>query len=1246
MDGARRAAGKPIELRLLGPVEASRGTAPLALGGPKPRALLALLALDVGRVVSVDRLVEELWPATPPESAQHAIQVYVSQLRKQLGDAIAREGPGYRLGLDPDDLDIHRFTRLAAEGRDELRGGNAAAATATLHEALALWRGPALADFAYEPFAQTEIARLDDLRFAALEDRIEADLLLGRHAELVSEIEALVEAQPLRERPRALLMRALYLAGRQADALAAYRAARSVFVEELGVEPGPELRELEAAILRQDESLLPDERSPRPAMQFRRLATILFVDVVDSMAMAEALDAEALGVVQRRYFETVSSALTRHGGTVEKYAGDAVMAAFGVPVTHEDDALRAARAALDIRTGVAALSDELEREHGVALEIRIGLAAGEIVAASTASRQRFVAGDAVGVAARLQHEAEPGGIVVGEIVARLLRHAATLESLGTLDVKSRKAPIEMYRLVELTPAAPTFERRLDAPLIGRKRELAALRKALARAKDGGHAQLAVVTGPAGVGKSRLAGELARRARGTSLLWGRCLSYGDGITYWPVREMLAQSTASDERDEMLDALEAETPPPASEIALLFRRFCEASGRKKPLVVVFDDVHWAESTLLDLVEQLAERGEGRILVLCVARDEILEDRPSLVEHEGTELVALEALSRAEAEALLEELGGATLDALQRERLVETAQGNPFFVEQLLALSLEGGLVEQSLPETVQALLAARLDRLGPGERAVLERGSVVGSEFTRDDAVALLDPAAVPTVDAHLRVLAERRFLRPRDGTFAFRHILVQEAVYRAAPKRLRAELHERFAERLDTEYTTLPDLDEFVGYHLEQAHRLRVELGETTRRTEQLAGDAGGRLGAAGFRALKRGDMPATASLLERAVTLLPANGETRWELMCELGIAQHAIGDADSGNSSFAAAVAGAQTAGLRRVELRARLESAYGRLVTQPEGAAENLLAVAEVALPTFETLADERSLARAWLLIGYIRGGLHGNHEAWEAAEERALTYYRRTAFPAGTCLGQIAAALYWGPVPVPAAVAKCQDLLESDGELLTARAAVLVYLGGLHAQAGRFEDAWRLVAEAEHTYEELGATATRFVQCGAVAADVHLLEDRYADAELALREQCAFFDRASDRAHLGVRAAKLAEALYRQDSMDEAEEWLAVARANAASDDVSAQLVLGSVEAKTHARKGALVDAQQRIDEIVRLADTTDGLNQVASTRMALAEVLRATDPDRADEAVEEAVALFERKGNVAGAAQARRLLSLSS
>ena len=344
-------------------------------------------------------------------------------------------------------------------------------------------------------------------------------------------------------------------------------------------------------------------------MQFRRLVTILFADVVESMALAEALDPEALGTVLRSYFETVSTAITRHGGTVEKYVGDAVMAAFGIPVSHEDDVLRAARAALDIRVGVAALNERLVHDHGIGLEVRIGIETGEVVATPTDARQRLVTGEAVGVAARLEQSASADEIVVGEVAARLIDHAARLESLGLLEIKGKREPVQTFRLVEIAPVAPAFERRLDAPLVGRKRELAALRRSLKRAVEGGAARVVVAIGPPGVGKSRLAAELTRRAKGVTTLWGRCLSYGDGITYWPLREALrkrgrATSATPFSRLSRPRHRRRRRRSPGSSASSARR-----GARRARSLLVFDDVHWAEPTLLELVDHLADKGEGQ-------------------------------------------------------------------------------------------------------------------------------------------------------------------------------------------------------------------------------------------------------------------------------------------------------------------------------------------------------------------------------------------------------------------------------------------------------------------------------------------------------------------------------------------------------------------------------------------------------------------------------------------------------------
>ena len=1242
MDGANGVGTSGLEVRLLGPVEAVRDGTVVRLGGPKPRALLVVLALEPGHVVSVDGIVEALWPGDPPDTAAHAVQVYVSQLRKALGPVIATRPPGYVIELAPERVDVHRFLRLAQDGRAALQGGDPTSAEGALREALAVWRGPALADFAYEPFAQTEIARLEELRTVTLEERIEADLALGRHVELVSELEALVAAQPLRERPRAQLMLALYRSGRQADALAAYRTARETLVDELGIDPGVELKALEAAILQQDESLLlEDAPLAKPAMQFRRLVTLLFVDVVESMALATALDPEVLGRVLQSYFETASAAIMRHGGAVEKYAGDAVMAAFGIPVSHEDDALRAARAALDIRAGIAALNEQLAPQHAVTLEIRVGIEAGEVVATPTDGRQRLVTGEAVGIAAKLEQAAGADEIVVGEVAGRLIDHAAVLDPLAEIEIKGRREPVHAYRLVELAPVAPAFERRQEARLVGRKRELAALRRLLKRSADGSEVRVVLVVGSPGVGKSRLAAELTRRAKDADVLWGRCLSYGEGITYWPLREVLEQAAESDERDAVLAAIDAETPPPAPELAWLFRRFCEASARERPLLLVFDDVHWAEPTFLELVEALAEKGAGPISVVCLARDELLEDRSAFLEGQtNASRILLDALSVDETEALLTGLGGTVLESDQRNRIAEAAEGNPLFVEQLLALALEGGLAERPLPETIQALLAARLDRLGPGERAVLERGAVVGKEFAAADVVALLDPSAAPTADAHLQTLVGRGFVRPRvEGVFGFRHVLVQEAVYRSAPKRLRAELHERYADRLDSESPDLPDLDEFVGYHLEQAYRLRLELGESDRHAERLAEDGGRRLGDAGTRALKRGDMPASARLLERAASLLQPRDSRRLELQCNLALALEALHEVDAAVEMLAEVLTEAEQAGDHRMLAWARIELEYGR-VRRTHGTADDLLDAIAAGTPLFESTEDNRLLGRAWLMFGWVHGGSRSNHAAWADAAARALEYYRAAAWPTSTVLGQLAAALYWGSTPVDRVAVRYEELLHAAQDQVGS-AYVQAFLGGVVAQTADFDRARALTTTAGATFDDFGMRTSALTYAAPVLGEIEMLAGDAAAAEHIFRDVCAGLERACDFSHLASRASDLAEALTQLGRLDEAEEWTRLAERHAAVDDTNAQMMWRPVRARILARRGSFEAAKVLAREGVTLADGTDDLNRRAKAYRDLGEVLWRAGSVGEVEAFGRAIQLFEQKGNVAAAASVRSL-----
>src|SRR6266516_200356 len=1137
--GGAVARNEPLELefRLLGPIEVRSPSGPVSLGGGKPRTLLADLLVHLGQVVSVDRLIDDLWGADPPPSARHALEVHVSQLRKTLGGRdgpLVTRAPGYLLEADAACIDAFQFERLLAEARAAV---DPAAAHETLREALALWRGQPLAEFTYEPFAQGEIARLEELRQEAVEHRIETELALGRDAELVGELEALVEASPLRERLRAQLMRALYRSGRQADALAAYRAARHTLVTELGVEPGPELRELEAAILRHDETLARPAAAAAEATPMRKLVTLLFADIVESTALASSVDAETLRRVMQRYFAAVSTVVARHGGTTEKFVGDAVLAAFGTPLAHEDDPLRAARAAVEIRQAVAALDEELERELGLRLELRTGIATGEVLTAGSSGNDPFVTGATVALAARLEQAAAPGEIAVDELSRRLTAHAAVFEPLGALALRGLAEPVAAFRLVEVLPAAAPFARRHDAPLVGRERELGLLRDALGQATVAAELRAVSILGPAGIGKSRLASELVARTHAdATVLVGHCLPYGDGITFWPLREILVSPEAVLESldgaddavavaDRLAVVLGGEGAGTADEIPWAFRRFCESLARRRPLLLVLDDLHWAEPAFLDLVEHLAERSSGNaILVVCLAREELLEDRPGfLAGHPGAERIVLDTLTPKETEALAEQLlHGVRLPEATRARSVAAAEGNPLFLEQMLAFAADGG---SGVPPTVQALLAARLDRLGPGERAVLERAAVVGKEFEPSDVTALLEPAAVPTASRHLDALARRGFVQPSPDGFRFRHALIQDAAYRAAPKERRADLHERFADFLDRGRAD----DELVGYHLEQAYRIRSELGRPDRHTQRLGEDSGRRLGDAGRRALKRNDVGAGVNLVGRATALLPDDARRR-EHLCELGVALATAGESERADEALHGALEAAVTAGDRRIELRARIELAARRVLTEPEGAADAFLRLAHEALPELERVGDDRGLGRTWMLAGWVHGGVHRRNALWAEAAERALVHYRRSGWPSSACLGQITAALYFGPTPVPEAIARCEVLLD-EADDLAGEANVRAFLGGLEAMQGRFDTASALVADARRRLEELGQMSQVARICGPVTGAALLLAGDGDAAERALRESCESLERMGDRNLLATQAADLAEVLYQE-------------------------------------------------------------------------------------------------------------------
>src|ERR671937_1547921 len=536
-----------MKFRILGPLEVYEQNCQIELGGRKQRALLGVLLLHANEPISSERLIDELWGEQPPARAHKLVQGYVSALRKVLGPARLVTRPrGSLVRVEAGELDAAEFDRLAGEARAAREPHLIAKG---LRQALALWRGPALADLRLEGFAAREAERLNELRLATLLERIEVDLELGRHAELVGELEALAAAHPLQERLRALLMLALYRSGRQADALELYRATRKLLADELGLDPSLELQRLERLVLTHDSELdpprfearveLPPAPTPPPEPErLRRTVSVVFGDLADSTSLGERLDPESLHGVLDRYSETCADVLERHGGTVEKFIGDAVVAVFGLPSLHEDDALRAVRAAVELRRAIADLSAELSRTWGVGLGIKLAVNSGEVFVGPGSRREAFVSGDAVNVAARLEEVAAEGEILLGEQTKRLIEPAVRAEPLEPLAVKGRVAAVRAWRLLELQAGDLSQIRPPSTPFVGRRRELAALERELARAVAEEGCRLCTIVGAPGVGKSRLVRQLVDKLGDNAIVVvGRCLSYGEGITYRPLAEIV-------------------------------------------------------------------------------------------------------------------------------------------------------------------------------------------------------------------------------------------------------------------------------------------------------------------------------------------------------------------------------------------------------------------------------------------------------------------------------------------------------------------------------------------------------------------------------------------------------------------------------------------------------------------------------------------------------------------------------------
>ena len=629
----------------------------------------------------------------------------------------------------------------------------------------------------------------------------------------------------------------------------------------------------------------------------RKIVTVLFCDVVDSTASGESVDAETTRSLLAHFFVRMKGIIEAHGGVVDKFIGDAVMAVFGVPVAHEDDALRAVRAASEMRAALPELK----------LLARIGINTGEAV---TGTAERLVTGDAVNVAARLEQVASPGTVLLGAGTVQLVQGTVDVSPVGSLELKGKSELVPAWELLSLRRAPA--EHRPPTPMIGRTAELEQLRAVLDQAVRARSCRLFTILGDAGVGKSRLASEFLAGLE-ARVVRGRCLSYGKGITYWPIVEVVKQLDALPKNEAAAAAIRSllgkiESGTSAKEIASAFRELLEQEAQDAPLVCVLDDLHWGEETFLNLVEEMAAlAGDAPILLLCMARPDLLEHRSAWGDGNPNATAALiEPLDEEESVCLIEELGGVWGDAGARdvsagatdrellERICTAADGNPLFIVELHALIQESRVGELPMPPTIQALLAARLDQLDPIELGVLERGAVAGRVFHQSAVEYLGDEESKLhlCLDALVRkdVIQPHEAQIPGDNAFRFRHQLIRDATYDALPKTVRAELHERFADWLDASRPHMIEVDELRSYHLEQAVRYQTELGYTDPTLVKRAGD---QLAVAGRRALGRSDWRAAINLLERA---LAVTGPTELSVDLEFDLAKaHALQEREKG---------------------------------------------------------------------------------------------------------------------------------------------------------------------------------------------------------------------------------------------------------------------------------------------------------------------------------------------------------------
>ena len=963
----------------------------------------------------------------------------------------------------------------------------------------------------------------------------------------------------------------------------------------------------------------------------RRLASVLFVDIVDSTALVSGTDPEVARRRVNQFFDRAAGYVETHGGVVEKFAGDAVMAAFGVHQTHEDDAERAVRAGLAI----------LQATEELGLEARAGIESGEVVVDDSDST--FATGEAVNIAARLQQAAAPQQLLIGPTTHRLAFGRVQVEDVGPLDVRGRGEPIWVWSAVGLNDGVGRSHA-IEAPFVGREPELELLENTFKRAVRDRRAHLVTIFGEAGIGKSRLAAEFLEALEGATVLKGRCLPYGESVTYWPLAEMVKSAAGIADDDPLdiaieklreccpaedvadllglasgvLEAVHGERSQ--QEIAWAGREWAELTARStQPLVLVFEDIHWAEEPMLQLVEHMATWvKDAPLMIICLARTELLDVAP---DWGGGRVratsVELEPLRPQESEELVEGLlataAGRDLEQSVRQALLEKTEGNPLFVEETVRMLIEegGDGVPRGIPDTLQALIAARIDRLPAGHKTVLRRAAVIGRVFWEGAAVDLCEELG--GVQELLEELVLRDFLTREERStisgetaYKFKHVLIREVGYAGLAKEARAALHRRFAgwlaERAGEE------LLEIRAFHLDHAASLVAELDGSP--SSELASEAAGALQKAGKRALMREANRTARKLLLRAVELEPTlerryyAAKAAWRmsdyptLMREMEKVRAAAADAGDTQIEGLALTALAEAAVLSEGDVpKARdLSDRALELLTDKDGARFAALATRTSVAWSVGDLDEHERIVREALELARGAESKAMESEALLSLASNLITRLR----------------LDDAETPLRRAI----ELAEESGSIV-GRGVAFRFQGVLHQERGELEQAEAALEESVALLGEADA-AWSLGRALNYAGQVARKRGKSERAEKLFRESIRILQPIEDRATLCESQRGLAELLVELGRIDEAERFALASRETVGPHDASSTATTTAALGLVRAAQGRDEEAEQLFCEALRALEGTGFLRHQLELTETLVSFLR--ERGRADDAGE--------------------------